>query len=228
MDKQALRAVVFLLLMFGLVLAMVLAGREVFSLEEGQVANVLAPLRGSIWGLPVTIAVFVLAAFIGAPQWALITAVVLVFGPWQGSLFAWSATMCSAAVDFWIGRAMGAERLRKYGGEMVNRIIAIVRENGFFTSFAVRFVPTGPFILVNMAAGVSRMKFPAFLAGTGLGIITKIAVVALIAQGLITGANGQKAMLGCAGLVIALIGGMLYARRHLRARLSPAAKNNKL
>ena len=123
---------------------------------------------------------------------------------------------------------MGAERLRKYGGEMVNRIIAIVRENGFFTSFAVRFVPTGPFILVNMAAGVSRMKFHAFLAGTGLGIITKIAVVALIAQGLITGANGQKAMLGCAGLVIALIGGMLYARRHLRARLSPAAKNNKL
>lgn len=228
MDRQALRAAGFLLVMFGLVIAMVLLGREFFAVGQGQLAEVLEPLRGSVWGLPAAIILFTLAAFIGVPQWALIAAVVLVFGPLQGGVYAWISTMCSAATNFWIGRAMGAERLHRYGGEMVNRITSVIRRNGFVTSFAVRFVPTGPFILVNMAAGVSHMKFLAFLAGTGLGIVAKIAVVVLIAQGLLTGAEGKRAMVGFAGLAALVLAAMLAARRHLRAHVELEAKKPNL
>ena len=228
MDKQALRAVLFLLAMFALVLAMVLAGREFFGIEQGQVAEALGPLRGSVWGLPAAIVVFTMAAFIGAPQWALIAAVVLVFGPIQGGIFAWISTMCSAAATFWVGRAVGAERLARYGAELVERIIAVIRRNGFMASFAVRFVPTGPFILVNMAAGVSQIKFAAFMAGTGLGIIAKIAVVVLIAKGLLTGAQGKAAMLGFTGLTVLVLAAMLLARRHLRAHVELGVKKTNL
>ena len=134
--------------------------------------------------------------------------------------------MFSASLDFWLGRWMGAKRLRSYGGEFVNRIIRIVRKNGFVTSFAVRFVPTGPFVLVNMAAGVSRMIFPSFFAGTALGIIPKIAIVALVGQGLISGSEGKLVMMVFIGLAILLIGLMFFARKRLQPEVASKAKKD--
>jgi uncharacterized membrane protein YdjX (TVP38/TMEM64 family) len=219
MDKQAVRALAVLGVVFGLVIAMVIFGKASINLQQSEYAAAMESLRGSSLGLPITIAIFVFSAFLGVPQWALITAVVVVFGPATGGLYAWLATMISASVDFWIGRWIGAERLRRYGGDLVNRIVNIVRKNGLLTSFAVRFVPTGPFVLVNMAAGVSAMTFPSFALGTGLGIIAKIAVVVLIAQGLLSGDQGRLVMAGFAALAVLLVIGMFLARRFLKSRL---------
>ena len=228
LDKQAVRAISVMVLMFAVVILMVLLGREMLSMPESEFHKFFAAIRESGWGLPLTILTFVVAAFLGAPQWALIAGVVVAFGPTVGGVYAWIATMMSATLDFWLGRWMGAERLRRYGGELVNRIIRIVRKNGFVTSFAVRFVPTGPFVLVNMAAGVSRMTFPAFVAGTGLGIIPKIAIVVLIGQGLISGSEGKFVMTVFIGLALALIAIMILARKRLRAQVTePPEKRSK-
>lgn len=224
MDKQALRALAVLIGMFGIVVIIVLVGREMLSLNENEFHKFFSALKDSGYGLPFTILTFVIAAFLGAPQWALIAGVVVAFGPSSGAIYAWIATMISASLDFWLGRWMGAERLRRYGGELVNRIVRIVRKNGFVTSFAVRFVPTGPFVLVNMAAGVSRMKFLSFFSGTALGIIPKIAIVALVGQGLISGSEGKLVMTIFIGLALVLIGVMLLARKRLQPQLAPDTK----
>ena len=226
MDKQALRALTVLLAMFGAVILILLVGRGMLSLPETEFHRFFVSLKESGFGLPLTILTFTLAAFLGAPQWALIAGVILAFGPVTGSLYSWIATMFSASLDFWLGRWMGAERLRSYGGELVNRIIRIVRKNGFVTSFAVRFVPTGPFVLVNMAAGVSRMTFPSFFAGTALGIIPKIAIVALVGQGLLSGSEGKLVMMVFIGLAILLIGLMFFARKRLQPEVASKAKKD--
>ena len=103
----------------------------------------------------------------------------------------WVGSLAAAALGFWIGKTVGAERLRRLDAKLIRRISAAVRKNGFMTSLVVRLVPTGPAILVNLAAGVSRMKFRHFVAGTGIGIIPKIIVVCLISQGLISGLSGS-------------------------------------
>jgi len=226
MDKQALRALAALLGMFGVVIAIIVIGGEMLSLNESEFNRFFEHLRNSGYGLQLTILTFVLAAFLGAPQWALIAGVVLAFGPMTGGVYAWIATMVSASLDFWLGRWMGAERLQRYGGELVNRIVRIVRKNGFVTSFAVRFVPTGPFVLVNMAAGVSRMTFAAFFSGTALGIIPKIAIVALVGQGLISGAEGKVVMTVFIGLALLLIGVMFLARKRLQPQVALEAKKH--
>ncbi len=226
MDKQALRALAVLLGMFGVVIAIILIGSEMLSLNESEFNRFFEHLKNSGYGLPLTILTFVLAAFLGAPQWALIAGVVLAFGPMTGGVYAWIATMVSASLDFWLGRWMGAERLQRYGGELVNRIVRIVRKNGFVTSFAVRFVPTGPFVLVNMAAGVSRMTFAAFFTGTALGIIPKITIVALVGQGLISGAEGKVVMTVFIGLALLLIGVMFLARKRLQPQVALEAKKH--
>jgi len=207
--------------MFGFVISLILLGRASMDLPESEFHSFFSDIKDSGFGLPLTILTFVCAAFLGVPQWALIAGVVVAFGPLSGAFFAWIATMTSASLDFWLGRWIGAERLRRYGGGLVNRFIRIVRKNGFVTSLAVRFVPTGPFVLVNMAAGVSRMKFPAFFLGTSLGIIPKIAIVAFIGQGLISGAEGKIAMTGFIGLAVLLLVLMIFARKRLQSQVTP-------
>ena len=226
MDKKAMRALAVMLAMFGVVILILIIGGEMLSLNESEFHKFFDHLKNSGFGLPLTILTFTLAAFLGAPQWALIAGVILAFGPVSGGIYSWIATMFSASLDFWLGRWMGAERLRSYGGELVNRIVNIVRHNGFITSFAVRFVPTGPFVLVNMAAGVSRMKFRSFFLGTALGIVPKIAIVALIAQGLISGSEGKVIMAGFIGLAVLLIVLMFLARKRLQAEFPLEAKKD--
>ncbi len=196
------------------------------SLQESEFHRFFEYLRESGYGLPLTILTFILAAFLGAPQWALIAGVIVAFGPATGGVYAWIATMVSASLDFWLGRWIGAERLQRYGGDLVNRIVRIVRRNGLVTSFAVRFVPTGPFVLVNMAAGVSRMTFPSFFLGTAIGIIPKIAIVALVAQGLISGSEGKVVMTVFIGLALLLVGFMFLARKRLRGEVAVELKKD--
>ena len=215
LDKQALRAFAVVFTMFAIVVFILVIGRHILNLPESDLNGVFQRAKLSGFALPIVILIFSIAAFLGIPQWVLIAGVVAAFGPLNGGVYAWLATLCSASIDFWLGRRIGAERLHRFAGDLVNRIISIVQKNGFTTSFAIRFVPTGPFVLVNMAAGVARIKFISFLCGTGLGIIPKIAIVALVAQGVLSSADSWKItaiFLGLAGLFILA---MFLARKSL-------------
>lgn len=217
LDKQALRAIAVMLLMFLLVFTMIGYGRAYIGISEAELNGWFEAVRGTIWALPLTIVTFCLAAFIGVPQWMLIAGAVVAFGPAYGAAYSWVATMISASLDFYIGRWVGADRLKQFGGDLINRIVGLVRRNGFFTSFTVRLVPTGPFVLVNMAAGVSRMTFPAFIGGTGLGIIPKILAVAFLGKGIFDALadQGDTLVLLSIGVAIALLVVMLIARKRL-------------
>ncbi len=216
MDSKALRAVAVLLAMFAVVIGIILFARHSVGLSQSELADMFTALKDTPWALPVTILVFIAAAFVGAPQWVLIAVTVLAFGPQTGGIYAWIATMVSASFDFWLARIIGAQRIEALSVSFLKRIITLVRRNGLLTSFAVRLVPTGPFVLVNMAAGVSGLGFGSFIAGTGLGIVPKILVVVLLGQGVLTTAQGERFMFAgaIAALVVVVI--MLLARRVLQ------------
>jgi len=220
LDKQALRAIAVMLLMFLLVFTIIGYGKVYVDISETQLNTWFEAVRGTVWALPLTIITFCLAAFIGVPQWMLIAGTVVAFGPAYGAAYSWAATMISASLDFYIGRWVGAERLKQFGGDFINRIVGLVRKNGFFTSFTVRLVPTGPFVLVNMAAGVSRMTFPAFIGGTGLGIIPKILAVAFLGKGIFDAFadQGDTFVLLSLGVAAVLLIAMLIARKRLSRR----------
>ena len=220
-NQQTKMAVAIALGFFVLAAVLIIFGRQYFGLSSEALGDTFGVLSDSVWGLPVTIAIFCAAAFIGAPQWMLITAAVLAFGPVQGGVYAWAATLTSAALDFWIARKIGASaldgRLKVMSGKSLKKITQAIRKNGFTTSFVVRLVPTGPFILVNFAAGLSKIKFSAFLAGTALGIIPKILVVALIGMGVVSGVNKSYLALLFAGLALIVMGITVLAQRRLKS-----------
>ncbi|MEP4052408.1 MAG: VTT domain-containing protein [Litorimonas sp.] len=197
---------------------LVVGAQQAFDIDQGEFFAMMQYLSESPWAVPITIALFCGLAFIGAPQWMLITGTVLAFGVWEGGLLSWIGSLAAAMLGFWIGHGVGAERLRRLDAKLIRKLSAAVRKNGFMTSLVVRLVPTGPAVLVNLAAGVSRMKFRHFVAGTSIGIIPKIVVVCLISQGLISGLSGSLMAVffaGLAGLAILL---SWFARKRLEAR----------
>lgn len=210
--RRALLAGLGLLL---LVLAIFAAGKAGLVPDAETITGWMQALNHGPWGLIAVIAVFCIAAFIGVPQFALIAAAVAVFGPWYGAGYSWIANMISGAITFWIGRAAGEEAFRRYAGRRAQGLSRFVGRNALLASAIVRNVPTGPFLIVNMAFGVSNAKFRDYWAGMAIGIIPKIALIAFAGKSLLAALQGNLglAVLAAAGAAGVYAGGYFYFRR---------------
>lgn len=220
MDATALRAAVVSAGLFGLALILLVAGRAGGLIDVDALQAALGELRRSPWGLAIVVGVFCAAAFVGAPQFGLIAAVVAAFGPWTGFAYAWIATLVSGALTFWTGRLAGEGLFRRYAGAAANRMSDFVGRNAFAASAFVRVLPTAPFIVVNMAFGVSRARFTPFLAGLAIGVLPKTALVAFAGQSLYGAVSGAPVLSALAAVAAGAVwvGIVLYARRQVRER----------
>ncbi|MCI3179292.1 TVP38/TMEM64 family protein [Caulobacter sp. CCUG 60055] len=221
MDARAWRTLAVSFLLFGGVGVVFLFGAQMLGFNgEATVERWLGLASHGPWALPVAVGAFAVLAFLGVPQFVLIAAAVVAFGPWTGFLYSWIGTLVSSVVGFWLGRQFGAGVLRDFAGEGVNRFMRLIGRNGLTASLIVRLVPSAPFIVVNMAAGVTPMRFADFLIGTGIGIVPKIALTAFagnsIVQAMKGGGRQPIVMLVLAAAI--WIGGGLIARRWLKAR----------
>ncbi len=228
MDSGAQRAVIISLGLFAAVAGVFIAGRYGLDLDsQSALQDWFNGAAESPYGLPAAIIAFTALAFLGVPQFVLIAVSVVAFGPVKGFAYSWIATMVSAAVTFWLGRFIGGEMVRRYAGSAVNRISRFVGRNGFWTALTVRVVPSAPFIVVNMALGVSRAHFWQFAAGTGIGIIPKTALVAFAGQGLMqlmAVADWRTAILAALA-ALGWLAVMLAGRRFLKRREAEHAAN---
>jgi uncharacterized membrane protein YdjX (TVP38/TMEM64 family) len=183
-------------------------------------ATVQAWLRAASgpWSLPVAVLAFAALAFVGVPQIMLIAAAVVAFGPTTGSLYSWVGTMASSVVGFYLGRVAGAKVLERFSGESVGRFVKLIARNGLFASFIVRLVPSAPFIVVNMAAGVTPMRVADFLLGTAVGIVPKIVLTAFAGNSIFRVLKGEigKDALWLVAIALAWVAIGLAARAWLR------------
>jgi uncharacterized membrane protein YdjX (TVP38/TMEM64 family) len=201
--------------LFGGVGLIFLFGAGVLGLS-GQAAarQWLAAAQGP-WGLPAAVACFALLAFLGVPQFVLIAAAVAAFGPWLGAAYSWIGTVVSALVGFGLGR-MGGSRLLPLAAEgAAGRFMTLVSRNGLLASLVIRLVPFAPFVVVNMAAGVTTIGLADFAFGTALGIVPKILLTAMAGNSIV------KAVAGGAGWTVVgllLLAAAIWLAASLAAR----------
>jgi uncharacterized membrane protein YdjX (TVP38/TMEM64 family) len=138
-------------------------------IEPDQLSEWLRPHRTAWYGLPVTIAAFVLLGFVMVPVLLMVMVTGMVFGPWLGSAYALAGCLTSAAVSFVVGRKLGRETVARLAGERARRIGQILNRNGILAAFLMRKVPA-PYVLANIVAGASRIRFLDFMIGTLLGM----------------------------------------------------------
>jgi len=225
MDARAWRSLAVSFVLFGGVGTVFVIGAPLLGINgEADVQHWLTFAHGP-WALPVAVGAFAALAFLGAPQFVLIAAAVVVFGPWVGSLYSWIGTLVSSLIGFWLGRLFGAGMIRNLKSQGVDRFMGLVGKNGLMASLVVRLVPAAPFIVVNMAAGVTAMRVLDFAIGTGIGIIPKILLTAFaghsVVQAFTGGGWGALLLLALAAAI--WIGSALVARRWLKSREAAAA-----
>ena len=217
MDSRAWRSLAVSFALFGGVGLVFLIGAKLLGISgAGAARDWLALARGP-WALPAAVASFAALAFLGVPQFVLIAAAVVVFGPWWGALYSWIGTLVSALIGFWMGRAFGARLLRDLKSESIERFTALLARNGFLASLVIRLAPFAPFVVVNMAAGVAAISWIDFVGGTGFGIVPKIALTAFAGRAAIgvLGGAGGVALAALAGAVLLWLGSAQLARRWL-------------
>jgi uncharacterized membrane protein YdjX (TVP38/TMEM64 family) len=220
MDAKAWRTLLVSFLLFGGVGLIFVFGAQVLGFSgEATVERWMGEASGPL-ALPVAVAAFAVLAFVGVPQFMLIAAAVVAFGGKAGFAYSWIGTMVSSLVGFYLGRAAGSAALERFSGAGVKRFMDHVGKNGFLASLVVRLVPSAPFIVVNMAAGVTPMRVLDFAAGTGLGIVPKIALTAFAGNSIARAMRGELGR-GVAWLVVVVVAWVAVgwgARLWLRSR----------
>ncbi|HEY0103313.1 MAG TPA: VTT domain-containing protein [Brevundimonas sp.] len=192
MEGRRWRAALATALLLGATVGLLMLGKSQFGLAaEEKLEAWLQGYAGSPWALAVTMVLFVAAAFIGVPQFILIAACVVAFGPWFGFLYSWVATIASAGVTYWLGRGPTARLVDRFGGRTMTRLKGFVGKNAFYASFMIRNVPSAPFIVVNMAFGAARAGFLPFLIGCALGVLPKTALVAFFGGAVVSAVSGD-------------------------------------
>jgi uncharacterized membrane protein YdjX (TVP38/TMEM64 family) len=221
MDARAWRAVAASIAMIVIALIVLIIGRLYYGEEvEAFIDGTLGEARRTHLGLPITILVFTLTAYVGAPQFVLILACVVAFGPEQGFWFAWIATVISGAVTYFTGRLAGAETRKRLGGATGGRFTRFMGKNAFLASLIVRFVPTAPFVVVNTAFGAARVNFWPYIGGLILGVLPKTAIFAFGYDGImdaLEGRWGSAALMGAAAIALWLIVAVVV-RRMIRSQ----------
>jgi uncharacterized membrane protein YdjX (TVP38/TMEM64 family) len=220
MDRQAWRTLAVSFVLFGGVGVVFLFGAQVLGFNgEATVERWLGSASGP-WALPAAVGAFALLAFIGVPQFVLIAAAVVAFGAWTGFAYSWIGTMVSSLVGFYLGRFAGGRALKTLSGESMQRFMDLVGRNGFLASLIVRLVPSAPFIVVNMAAGVTPMRVFDFTAGTALGIVPKIALTAFAGNSIVQAlkGGGVKHIAWLVAIVAVWIAIGWFARLWLKSR----------
>lgn len=208
-------------LLLGAMAGLLLAGKAMLGLEaEHRMEAWLQGYAGSPMAFVATVILFVAAAFVGAPQFILIAACVVAFGPSLGFAYSWVATIVSAGVTYWMGRGPAARLLDRLGGATVERLTRFIGKNAFYASFIIRNVPSAPFIVVNMAFGATRASFPAFLIGCALGVLPKTALVAFFGGAVAAAAKGDGVWTSAilAGVAVVWLGLMLAVREWVKRR----------
>jgi uncharacterized membrane protein YdjX (TVP38/TMEM64 family) len=206
-------------LLFGGAGLIFLVGAGVLGISGPAAARQWLAAAQGPWALPAAVAAFAVLAFLGVPQFVLIAAAAAAFGPLQGGVYSWIGTMVSALIGFALGRLGGGRLLPAEGEGALGRFMALTARNGLLASLVIRLVPFAPFVVVNIAAGVTAVRLADFAVGTGIGILPKIVLTVLagtsLARALAGGAwAGVVALMALAALAWA--GVTLAAQRWMR------------
>ncbi len=171
--------------------------------------------RAGIWGPIYYILTYVIATLLVLPSTALNLIGGGLFGPWLGTLWTSLAAIIAAVVAFYFSRTIGREPIAKRLAGRWQKMDTEVKRGGLFYMFAIRLVPIMPYGLVNLAAGLTSVRFRDFLIGTTLGTIPGVLPFVLLGSSSIQALNSGNIapLIGALALTGLLIAGSTYWRQ---------------
>lgn len=156
----------------GLALALVIAGRMFDWPEEFR--RLLDVIHGlGPWGPALFITAYVLATLCFVPGSVLTLGAGALFGVVPGSIYVSAGATLGAAAAFWVGRhlARNAVARRLAGNDRFAAIDEAVAREGWKIIALTRLSPVFPFVLLNYAFGLTRVKFRHYVLASWIGMM---------------------------------------------------------
>ena len=167
--------------------------------------------------------VFILAAAlatgVGVPRQSAAFLGGYAFGTVAGTGLALLAQLVGCALGFlWaraVGRGWAERRLNGRFGPRLRPLVETLRQNPFSSALALRLLPVGNNLALNLLAGLSGIALWPFLAASALGYLPQTIIFALLGKGVRV--DGTWQMVLAAALLLVSVGLGLWLLRRQRA-----------
>lgn len=106
------------------------------------------------------------------------------FGFAAGCLLALAACTGGCVISFHAARLLGRRFLSARFPDRIRKADDFLKENPFTMALLIRLLPLGNNLATSLAAGVSSVGGPRFIAGSALGYIPQTVVFALLGSGI--------------------------------------------
>ena len=150
-------------------------------LSRTRVQTLLASL--GLLGPAAHVVAFAIGTTLLIPAPVFIAVGALLFGEVLGSLVNWLGELAGAALAFQVSRSLGRDLVERWLPARFRHLDARAERQGFWLILYLRLAWV-PYIPVNYAAGLTRMRFRDFLVATALGMIPATLILTLFVDDL--------------------------------------------
>lgn len=170
-------------------IGVVLAARffEIESIQDP--AWIETHLRQGPQGVLAFVAIAAVCSAMGFPRQALAFLGGYAFGAASGLAWTSLALTMGCACGFYYSRLLGRTLVQKRLSGRIKTIDAFLCRSPFLMALTIRLFPLGNNALTNMAAGVSSIPAPSFVAGSAIGYLPQTLVFTLLGSGVQIGAE---------------------------------------
>ncbi|GMK40355.1 TVP38/TMEM64 family protein [Paenibacillus sp. CCS19] len=191
--------------------------------EEKHLLDLLEQYR-SLGPLPGVALTFMKSFVPPLPTLVIVGVNAAVYGLWLGFLYSWLGLVAGCLVTFLIVRRIADHPfLQRYAQRRkVQNGLRWVRRNAFSYVFILSIFPVGPFVVVNVAAALARMRFRSFLIAVAAGKGIMVFAVSLVGHDVARYYRNPELLIYIA-LLIAL---SLVIMKRVEARYMRSAEEN--
>lgn len=100
----------------------------------------------------------------------------MAFGLFWGALYTLIGAVCGGTLAFYISRCFGRNLVEKLAKHKAEWFEEGVEKRGFLLILTLRLIPLIPFDIISYGAGLSKIRYRDFVAGTFLGIIPGVLI----------------------------------------------------
>ncbi len=164
-----------------------------------------------LYGPLAFIAIMALRPFLFLPNWLVLLACGMLFGPWLGAVYGAVGGLIGGALIFGIARSFGRDAVQSRIGGALRIFDDLLARRGVPWLALYTAVPISPLTPVYASAGVSRMRLAPFCAAISIGLLPRAGVYTFAGQ-----AAGDPTFtnVGIAALVIAAAVAGTWKLRH--------------
>lgn len=141
------------------------------AISQEAVETFFQTINQSPWVLPILFAIFFLSGMTGLSINLILVSATLAIGPWAAFSCGFSASLISAIAAFYIGKIGGQPILKKFFADRLDTLSRKISERGVVSVALLRLLPIAPFVVINLVAGLSKMRLKTFVLGSCLGMI---------------------------------------------------------